>query len=261
VARRRSGPGEFDGRVALVTGAARGLGADILREASRRGACVAFSYLSSKAAAEALAKELGGPARALPLRADVSREADAKKLVAGALRAFGRVDFLVNNASYSKDALWKAPIEAVPTAEFARVLEVDLVGTFNMCKHAAPLMRKQGFGRIVNFSSAGSLAGDETMLAYNPAKVGVVGLTRTLARALAKDGITVNAIAPGSIDTGWVKRWKLTAKDLAETMAEIPVGRIGAPEDVVHAVLFLLSQKAGFITGQTLRVDGGVTHG
>lgn len=252
---------EFSGRVALVTGAARGLGADLVRELAARGAKVALSYLSSKDAADALVEELGGAGRVQAMKADVSREKDAKALVSGAARRFGRVDFLVNNASYSNDALWKAPIERVPTSEFERVLAVDLVGTFNMCKHAAPHMRRRKFGRIVNFSSAGSLAGDETMVAYNPAKVGVVGLTRTLARAFAPDGITVNAVAPGSIDTGWIKRWKLSEKDLEETVKEIPMGRVGLPSDVVHAVLFLLSDRAGFITGQTLPVDGGVTHG
>lgn len=261
MARRTKVDDEFAGRVALVTGAARGLGAELCRALVARGAKVGFSYLSSKAPAAALVKELGGTRRALAQRADVSDERDAKALVRATVKAFGRLDFLVNNASYSKDALWKAKIEEVPTSEFERVLAVDLVGTFNMCKHAAPVMRRQRFGRIVNFSSAGSLAGDDTMVAYNPAKVGVVGLTRTLARALAKDGVTVNAVAPGSIDTGWVERWKLSARDLDETMAEIPVGRIGTPSDVEHAVLFLLSERAGFITGQTLPVDGGVTHG
>jgi len=258
VAKKEQG---FEGRVALVTGAARGMGAEILRELSAQGARVAFSYLSSKDEADALVRELGGSKRAIARKADVSVEDQARGLVQAARSAFGRLDFLVNNASYSSDGLFKARLEDIPTKEFMRVLEVDLVGTFNMCKHAAPVMRKQKFGRIVNFSSAGSIAGDETMIVYNPAKVGVVGLTRTLARALAKDGVTVTAVAPGSIDTGWVKRWKLSPQDLKETVAEIPVGRIGAPADIVHAVLFLLSDRAGFITGQTLPVDGGVTYG
>jgi 3-oxoacyl-[acyl-carrier protein] reductase len=261
VAKRVSLEQTFAGRVGLVTGAARGMGAEILRDLSARGARVAFSYLSSKEEADALVKELGGSKRALARKADVSVEGQARDLVKAARAAFGRLDFLVNNASYSSDALWKARIEDIPTPEFERVLAVDLVGTFNMCKHVAPIMRKQRFGRIVNFSSAGSIAGDDTMIAYNPAKVGVVGLTRTLARAFAKDGVTVNAVAPGSIDTGWVKRWKLSPKDLEETLKEIPVGRIGLPADIVHAVLFLLSDRAGFITGQTLPVDGGVTYG
>lgn len=252
--------GEFRGKVGLVTGAARGLGAHLVRELNARGAAVAFSYLSSRKAADELTASLDAGPGVLALPADVSREADAKKLVDETVARFGRLDFLVNNASYSNDDLWKAPIEAVPSAEFARVLEVDLLGPFNMCKHAAPQMRKQKFGRIVNFSSAGAIAGDETMVAYNAAKVGVVGLTRTLARALAPDGVTVNAIAPGSIDTGWIERWKLTPADMEETLKEIPARRIGQPEDVLHAVLFLLSAKAGYVTGQTLGVDGGVTH-
>ncbi len=260
-ARSREANAPLAGRVALVTGAARGLGADVVRRLHAEGASVAFSYLSSKAPAEALLKELGGTKRALAVRADVSREADTRRLVAAVLAEYGRLDFLVNNASYSNDALWNAPFERVESRQFARVLEVDVVGTFNMCKHAAGPMRKQKFGRIVNFSSAASLAGDETMVAYSPAKVAVVGLTRSLARALARDGITVNAVAPGSIDTGWIERWGLTKKEIAETIAEIPMGRIGTPAEVVEAVMFLLSESAGFITGQTLPVDGGVTVG
>ena len=247
--------------MALVTGAARGLGADVVRELHDRGAAVAFSYLSSSKPAEELAKQLAGGPGVYSVRADVSREADAKRLVEETVQRFGRLDILVNNASYSNDALWKAPIEKVSSEEFSKVFSVDLLGAFHMCKHAAPAMRRKKFGRIVNFSSAGSIAGDETMVAYNPAKVGVVGLTRTLARAFAKDGITVNAVAPGSIDTGWIERWKLTPADLKETVKEIPMGRVGQPADVVHAVLFLASEKAGYITGQTLAIDGGVTYG
>ncbi len=222
---------------------------------------MAFSYLSSGAASDELIAKLDPSPGVIARKADVSKEAEAKALVAATVKAFGRLDMLVNNASYSNDDLWKAPLEKVPTSEFERALQVDLVGSFNMSKFAVRAMRKHRFGRIVNFSSAGALAGDDTMIAYNPAKVGVVGLTRTLARAVARDGITVNAVAPGSIDTGWIERWKLTPSDLKETLDEIPVGHIGTPADVVHAVLFLLSERAGFITGQTLPVDGGVTHG
>lgn len=257
--RKASAP--FSGRVALVTGGARGLGAEMVKGLHAQGASVAFSYLNSKGAAADLLSKVGGAKGALTLRADVSREADARKLVAAVVEKFGRLDCLVNNASYSDAALWKAPLERVDSRRFAQVLAVDVVGTFNMCKHAVPVMRKRRFGRIVNFSSAGSLAGDETMIAYNPAKVAVVGLTRTLARVLARDGITVNAVAPGSIETGWVERWGLSKRDLAETLAEIPLGRLGTPAEVVHAVSFLLSKEAGFITGQTLPIDGGVTVG
>lgn len=245
------------GKVAVVTGAARGIGAEICRRLNRDGATVAFTYLTSEPEAKALEKQLSENNPARGLRVDVSDPRQVPPLFHDVYREFRRVDYLVNNASYNVPGLWKVPLEILRIDDWDRLLAVDLTGTFLCCRAAAPLMRKSGGGVIVNFASSAALLGDETTWAYNAAKVGVVGLTRSLARLLAPQ-IRVNAIAPGSIDSGWVKKWSLSAKDIQDLKRTTLLRRIGTPGDIAGVVAFLLSDRASYVTGQTLCVDGGM---
>lgn len=245
-------------RVALVTGGSRGIGRAVCLALARDGALVAVNYRSSEREARALARRLRAHSPADAFRADVSSPRAVAAMVEAVRRRFGRIDILVNAASHSSPRGWKARLEDLDPGEFMRTVEVDLLGTLLCCQAVAPLMRRQKYGKIVNFASAAAIAGDPTTLLYAGAKMGVVGLTRPLARELAPS-IRVNAVAPGSIRTGWLKEWKLTARDRAGLLEETPLRRIGEPEEVAEVVRFLAGPRSDFITGQTWVVDGGMT--
>ncbi len=247
---------DLRGRVALVTGGSRGIGRAVCEALVRDGARVAVNYRTSEREARALVRRLGP--RVGAFRADVSSRREAEAMVSAVQRKWGRLDILVNAASYSSPRGWKARLEDLDPGEFMRTLEVDLMGTLLCCRAVAPFMRRRNYGKIVNFASAAAIAGDPTTLLYAGAKMGIVGLTRALARELAP-AIRVNAVAPGSIRTGWLEEWKLTARDRAGLLREIPLRRIGSPEEVADVVRFLAGPRSDFVTGQTWVVDGGVT--
>jgi 3-oxoacyl-[acyl-carrier protein] reductase len=245
-------------RVALITGATSGIGQAVARRLASAGHKLVLNFFNSHESAIALRDELRSTTDVLLARADVANSREVYAMVADALHSFGRLDYLVNNASFSRPDLWRIDPASIDDASWSQSLAVDLTGTFNCCRAVIPSMRRQGGSSIVNLSSAGTERGDTDTLAYNPAKAGVNGLTRVLARALAP-AIRVNAVAPGSIDTGWTARWNIPDNDIA-AFQSLCTGarRFGMPDEVAQIINFLLTDHSSYITGQIIAIDGGV---
>lgn len=240
-------------QTAIVTGGSRGIGRAVAVRLAKDGMNLVINYRGNSAAAEEterLCRELG--AEVLLVQGDVSRAEDCEKLAAQAKGAFGRVDVLVNNAGITRDGL----LARMTEEDFRAVLDVNLVGPWNMMKAVNRIMMKQRYGRIVNLSSVTGLMGNMGQTNYAAAKAGILGMTKSYAREVASRRITVNAVAPGFIDTDMTEAMPEGAKD--KIVTEIPMGRTGKPEDVAEAVAFLASEQAGYITGEVLRVDGGM---
>lgn len=240
-------------QTAIVTGGSRGIGRAVAVRLAKDGMNLVINYRGNSAAAEEterLCRELG--AEVLLVQGDVSRAEDCEKLAAQAKEAFGRVDVLVNNAGITRDGL----LARMTEEDFRAVLDVNLVGPWNMMKAVNRIMMKQRYGRIVNLSSVTGLMGNMGQTNYAAAKAGILGMTKSYAREVASRGITVNAVAPGFIDTDMTEAMPEGAKD--KIITGIPMGRTGKPEDVAETVAFLASEQAGYITGEVLRVDGGM---
>ena len=240
-------------QTAIVTGGSRGIGRAVAVRLAKDGMHLVINYRGNSAAAEEterMCRELG--AEVLLVQGDVSRAEDCEKLAAQAKEAFGRVDVLVNNAGITRDGL----LARMTEEDFRAVLDVNLVGPWNMMKAVNRIMMKQRYGRIVNLSSVTGLMGNMGQTNYAAAKAGILGMTKSYAREVASRGITVNAVAPGFIDTDMTEAMPEGAKD--KIITGIPMGRTGKPEDVAEAVAFLASEQAGYITGEVLRVDGGM---
>ena len=240
-------------QTAIVTGGSRGIGRAVAVRLAKDGMNLVINYRGNSAVAEEterLCRELG--AEVLLVQGDVSRAEDCEKLAAQAKEAFGRVDVLVNNAGITRDGL----LARMTEEDFRAVLDVNLVGPWNMMKAVNRIMMKQRYGRIVNLSSVTGLMGNMGQTNYAAAKAGILGMTKSYAREVASRGITVNAVAPGFIDTDMTEAMPEGAKD--KIITGIPMGRTGKPEDVAEAVAFLASEQAGYITGEVLRVDGGM---
>lgn len=240
-------------QTAIVTGGSRGIGRAVAVRLAKDGMNLVINYRGNSAAAEEterMCRELG--AEVLLVQGDVSCAEDCEKLAAQAKEAFGRVDVLVNNAGITRDGL----LARMTEEDFRAVLDVNLVGPWNMMKAVNRIMMKQRYGRIVNLSSVTGLMGNMGQTNYAAAKAGILGMTKSYAREVASRGITVNAVAPGFIDTDMTEAMPEGAKD--KIITGIPMGRTGKPEDVAEAVAFLASEPAGYITGEVLRVDGGM---
>lgn len=242
-----------EGKVALVTGASRGIGRAIALALASAGADVVVNYAGSEAAAKETAQAIEAMGRrAITVQANVGKSDEAEQLVKTVLEQFGRIDILVNNAGITRDNL----IMRMKEEEFDQVIETNLKGVFNCLKSVTRPMMKQRSGRIINISSVVGVMGNPGQSNYVAAKAGVIGLTKASARELASRGITVNCVAPGFIETEMTD--VLPEETRAELMKSIPLARLGSPEDVAKAVLFLASDDANYMTGQTLHVDGGM---
>lgn len=243
----------LENKVAVITGASRGIGRQIARSMAEEGAVVIINYNGSKARADEAAEEIrsfGGQAETY--QCDVSDFNQAAGLMEYVVKTYGRVDILVNNAGITRDNL----LMKMSEEEFDAVLNTNLKGAFNCIRHVSRQMIKQRSGKIINISSVSGVLGNAGQANYSASKAGIIGLTKSAAREMASRNITVNAIAPGFIDTEMTQVLSESVRTAAE--AQIPMKRFGKTEDIANMAVFLASEKAGYITGQVIHVDGGM---
>ena len=243
----------MEGKVAVVTGASRGIGKAIAVKLASKGATVVINYNGSRERAEEVKNEVesaGG--KAVIIQCNVADFDACKEFIETVIKEQGRIDILVNNAGITKDGL----IMKMKEEDFDSVLNVNLKGTFNTIRHSARQMLKQRCGKIINISSVSGILGNVGQANYAASKAGVIGLTKTMARELGSRGITVNAIAPGFVET---EMTGVLSEEIRENACkQIILGRFGKPEDIANTAVFLASDKADYITGQVISVDGGM---
>ena len=244
----------LEGKNALVTGGSQGIGAAVSLELAREGANICLTYRKHEAEAKEYAAEITAMGRkALALQCDIASFAQAEEVVKSAIAELGRVDILVNNAGMNWDGVsWKMTEE-----QWDRVLEVNLKGYFNFTRHVAPLLKEQKYGRIINVTSINGLRGKFGQTNYSASKAGIIGYTKALAKELGAFDVTVNAVAPGLIETAMLKESEARDKIIGMAMGESALKRVGQPEDLAYLVAFLASDKARHITGEIIKVDGG----
>ena len=243
----------LEGKVAIVTGASRGIGRSVAIALGKAGAKVIINYAGNVLAAEevkSIIEAAGG--QGVLIQADVANDEAVASMVKETMASFGKIDILVNNAGITRDNL----LMRMKEEDWDAVINTNLKGVFMCTKAVSRVMMKQRSGKIVNMTSVVGLTGNAGQSNYAAAKAGVIGFTKSMAKELASRGITVNAIAPGFINTDMTATLPEQVK--AEYITKIPVGHLGSPEDVAAAVIFLVSDSATYITGQTLHVDGGM---
>ncbi len=246
----------LEGKVALVTGASRGIGRAIALALAEEKATVIINYNGSKERAEeTLSKVRSSGADGMVVQCDVSDTAAVDAMVKEAVKTYGHLDILVNNAGITRDNL----IMKMSEEDFDAVINANLKSCFNTIKAVSRQMLKQRAGRIINIASVSGILGNAGQANYAASKAGVIGLTKTMARELASRGITVNAIAPGFVDTDMTQALSDSVKEAAT--AQIPLKRFGKPEDIAYMAAFLASERASYITGQIISVDGGMAIG
>ncbi len=249
----KAAAGELAGKVALVTGASRGIGRGIAGKLAAQGAVVLVNYNGSEQRAREVAKEIinaGGHAECIGC--DVSDFTACGGMVEYIMEKYGRIDILVNNAGVTRDNL----IMRMSEEDYDRVLDINLKGAFNTIRHLSKYFLKQRSGKIVNISSVSGVMGNAGQANYSASKAGLIGLTKSVARELASRGVCVNAVAPGFIDTEMTQALSQKAREAG--VAAVPMGRMGSVEDIAEIVAFLAGNKSDYITGQVICVDGGM---
>lgn len=240
-------------KIAIVTGASRGIGRAIAKELAANGAFVIVNYNGSKQAADETVDEItqsGG--KAVSIQCNVADAAECEKMITDVIHTYGRIDILVNNAGIVRDNL----LMRISEEDFDTVLDTNLKGAFHTMRQVARPMLRQRSGRIVNISSVVGVSGNAGQANYAASKAGVIGLTKSAAKEFASRGITVNAVAPGFIETDMTKKLSEQVRD--QIISQIPMGTLGKPEHVAKTVAFLASDDAAYITGQVILVDGGL---
>ena len=240
-------------KVAFITGATRGIGRAIALELAKEGYNIALNYRTENEALENLKKEISEiGVECYPVQGDVSKAEDSERMTKEIIEHFEQIDVLVNNAGITKDKL----IQRMKEEEFTDVINVNLVGTFNITKNVIKYMTKKRYGKIINISSVVGISGNAGQSNYAASKAGIIGFTKSIAKELAARNITANAVAPGFIQTDMTNVLKDEVKEAIE--GTIPLKRLGTAEDVAKVVKFLASDESSYITGQVINVDGGM---
>jgi len=239
--------------VAMITGATRGIGKQIALTLANEGYNIVLNYRTENDELKQLKNEIESKnVKCLAVQGDVTNFEDCKQMIESAIKEFGKIDVLVNNAGITKDML----LARMKEEDFKQVIDVNLVGTFNMTKNVISYMMKARNGRIINISSVVGIAGNAGQTNYSASKAGIIGFTKSLAKEVASRNILVNAVAPGFIETNMTDVLKQEVKD--EIAKNIPLKRMGTPQDVANVVKFLASEDSSYITGQVISVDGGM---
>ena len=240
-------------KVAMITGATRGIGKQIALTLANEGYNIVLNYRTENDELKQLKNEIESKnVKCLAVQGDVTNFEDCKQMIESAIKEFGKIDVLVNNAGITKDML----LARMKEEDFKQVIDVNLVGTFNMTKNVISYMMKARSGRIINISSVVGIAGNAGQTNYSASKAGIIGFTKSLAKEVASRNILVNAVAPGFIETNMTDVLKQEVKD--EIAKNIPLKRMGTPQDVANVVKFLASEDSSYITGQVISVDGGM---
>ncbi len=240
-------------KVALITGSSRGIGKQIAIKFAKEGYNIVLNYVNKSEEVDKTIEEIKSlGVEVLEAQGDVSNFEESEKIVELAIEKFGQIDVLVNNAGITRDTL----IMRMKPEDFSKVINVNLVGTFNITKNVVPYMMKKRQGRIINISSVVGISGNAGQCNYAASKAGIIGFTKSLAKELASRNILVNAVAPGFIETSMTDVLQESVKESIKK--QIPLNRIGMPEDVANVVYFLASEESSYVTGQVLQVDGGM---